>query len=148
MPIPSRLISPMTWPRSTASRSRCSRRTYRCQACRSIRGVERKLDEITDLTRPKSLRVPGRDGPASGKQFVGTVKLDATERGGDVGHALFVADILDLIEPRPGLGISIPCIPADPVKRHLTGTVSDLLIVRDEHPALSGGDRLGRNSKE
>src|SRR5436190_16441818 len=97
----------------------------------------------------ESRRVSPCDRGTPIEKLLRSLQLHETKRGCDVGEIVFEARSDDLVVPgwRRG-GIAARGITADSVQPHQPNPSCDLLVVRRDHAAFAGGDRLRRVEAE
>ena len=83
------------------------------------------------------------EGPTFVPKDITLAQLRQANCGQDVGKVELISCLQHLVFPRTGAGIAFPCVLTDPVKPHQCCSFGIHVIVRGEHPALAGGNRLG-----
>ena len=109
---------------------------------RSVRGVRGQLEQVRRCGGAELLRVRRGEPAPRLEQLVRALQLDQPQRGGDVREVVLVPGFLDLVVPGSARGVPLPGIAADAVQAHDPRPGRDRVVVRDQHPALGGRDRL------
>ncbi len=100
--------------------------------------------DLERLERAERFVVALSDGRAALEHGVGLLQLRQSDGGCEVGHVVLEPRSNDLITPGISLFAPSPGVPTDAMEALESGLPGDVGVVGEQHPTLTGGDRLGR----